>query len=336
MSSSIFSYIMKPICRLILFSIGWKDDARKLKKLDDKCVIIYPHSSYFDYIFFCLYYYAYNFENIYTIVSERFIPFPSLCKTLISAPDCNVREYIEKGCSLLESIFYVWKDRFLGKEKLYQYNKTNFVKQVCEQMKNKNNYKILISPTGSLTSTKWKSGYYHIAKELNIPVVVCGVDYVKKNLVIFDSKDAEEYNPTREDINTEFDKISYFHNTSDIEIVNKACLLNVFFLFLNYQKFIELTYFNMIWISAGYIVSNLYYTDNILKPLFYTYKMMLLVCSIIYVGIYKKYTSIVYLLTLIMSYTGLNNISVFSYKDKKEFYLCFEFVFGYSIYLLTK
>jgi 1-acyl-sn-glycerol-3-phosphate acyltransferase len=336
MVRNIFSSIIRVFSRLILFSLGWKVDAKKMSHLDDKCVIIYPHSSYFDYFFFCLYYYAYNLDNIYTIVSERFIPFPSLCKTIISAPDCNVRAYMEKGYSRLESIFYVWKNRFLWTEKPYLHNKTNFVEKVCEQMKDKDNYKILISPTGSLTSTKWKSGYYHIATKLNIPIVICGVDYDKKNIVSFNSKNAEHYNPNREDINTEFDKISYFHNTSDIEIVNKACVLNLFFLFLNYYKFVELSYLNIIWICAGYFVTNLYYTYNILKPLFYTYKMFILVYSIIYVGMYKKYLCMIYLLTLIMSYTGLNNISMFAYRDKKEFYLCFEFVFGYSIYLLTK
>jgi hypothetical protein len=47
--------------------------------------------------------------------------------------------------------------------------------------------RLLISPKGTIQNRPWRTGYQHIAKELEWPIKVLGVDYSKRSLTIVDS-----------------------------------------------------------------------------------------------------------------------------------------------------
>ena len=84
-----FKYITNFICKIILYTIGWEISFNYDKfKINKKAILIYPHSSYFDY-FISILYTSHLDYNMYTIVSERFLPFNM--KGVIPAPDKYIR-----------------------------------------------------------------------------------------------------------------------------------------------------------------------------------------------------------------------------------------------------
>lgn len=235
--SYITSKLLSTLIKWILYIIGWDiNDNNKLmfKNFPNKAVLIYPHSHYFDYLFFCMYYYAYELHNIYVIITERFVPFEFMGKYLIPAPDVFVRNYIDKGMSRIKAIYYGWVDRIKGNE-ASSYKRVNFVNTVCDKMKDKDTYYILISPTGSVTKDDIKTGFYHIAKNLDIPVITVGVDYKKKDVVIVDQVNVKDYSLEKfqDKIKTDFDEIKTFKNNNDLYIFNWATVIH----FLNFLSF---------------------------------------------------------------------------------------------------
>lgn len=338
----VFRTLASIICKIILFCCGWKTSCNNsiyyLKNVD-KAILIYPHSSYFDYIFYSLYYYAYNLSDIYTIMSERFIPFPSLCPSLIPAPDYNVRYYIDKGYSRLKSIFYAWSDKIKGREEERIYNKTNFVNYLTEYFKDRN-YKILISPAGSINSKKWKSGYYHIAKNLNVNIIVCGVDYTKKDLVVINSFLADDLHPSKNDLDVVFDEISSFHNTKRIQIVNYVFLLNLVFYLLNSYKLCKISSFYMVWNLFGFFTTYNYYFTKKSNPIFYNINKILISILAIYYSDTCNTKSILSLISIVslvfgcssIGYITSNNYNITNMKS----YLLLELMIGIGVFNLLR
>jgi hypothetical protein len=55
--------------------------------------------------------------------------------------------------------------------------------QICNQLKDKDNYIIFISPEGTRKCTnKLRTGYWYIAKNLNINIIYLGIDYQSKEI----------------------------------------------------------------------------------------------------------------------------------------------------------
>ncbi len=232
-----YSKFLSIIFKCVLYVIGWNinyDLKYKIESSADKAVLIYPHSSYLDYFFFCLYYYAYELDNFYVIVTERFVPFEFMCRYLIPAPDFAVRNYMEKGYSRLGSIFYAWIDRIKGVESNSAYTRVNFVKDICDKMKNKKNYYILISPTGSVSKKSWRSGYYYIAKELEIPIAVVGIDYKKRNATFEKIVDINNYTLENQNVlESCFYSIKTFLNEKNLYMFNFCSIVH----FINFLLF---------------------------------------------------------------------------------------------------
>jgi 1-acyl-sn-glycerol-3-phosphate acyltransferase len=65
-----------------------------------------------------------------------------------------------------------------------------------------------LAPEGTRSAvTRWKEGFYHMACEANIPIVMVGFDYTTKEVRV-----REPFYPTR-DINKDFVEIvSFFRN----------------------------------------------------------------------------------------------------------------------------
>lgn len=224
----IINYLISSICQIIISFLGWKDmsiHCQNILKSTPKAVIIFPHSSYFDYFFCLLYKWAFELEDFYTIMTERF-SFVRL-SNIIYAPDVYTRYYMTKGHSKIKSLFLCWKDIILhSKYHTGEYKKQNFVSLVCESVKHKDNYKIVISPTGSTSKKVWKSGFFYIAKELKVPIIIAGVDYKKKTVVVNGKINyPTDYESCKNIAEPIIESISSFHNTKDVNIVELGVIL---------------------------------------------------------------------------------------------------------------
>jgi hypothetical protein len=57
----------------------------------------------------------------------------------------------------------------------------NIVNKVVNELKNEKSYALCIAPEGTRKCVnKIRSGFYYIARDLNIPVIYCGIDFSRK------------------------------------------------------------------------------------------------------------------------------------------------------------
>jgi hypothetical protein len=244
-----FKYITNFICKIILYTIGWEISFNYDKfKINKKAILIYPHSSYFDYFISILYTSQLDY-NMYTIVSERFLPFN--IKGVIPAPDKYIRYYMSKGYSRFQAFCQCWKNTiFRTKVEVENMEKTGYVNYLYDYLKDMDEFKLLISPTGSVSEGKWKSGYYHIAKKLNVPIIVTGVDYKLKTCIVKDVYNYKDLHPSNENNNRVFQDINTYHTCKKINVINWSCVINILSLFTK--------------------VLNCIYNKEYIKILFYT------------------------------------------------------------------
>lgn len=98
--------------------------------------------------------------------------------------------------------------RALGGIAVDRSKKNNQVDQVTALFKQQDDLKLAIAPEGTRSSvTRWKEGFYHIACQANIPIVMVGFDYLRKEIRI-----QEPFWPTH-NINDDFTKIVGFFRT---------------------------------------------------------------------------------------------------------------------------
>jgi len=183
---------MKTISGYILVNIlGWKiiGDFPDIKK---SIVICAPHTSYFDAFYGKLYL---NEKGIkYNILSKKelfYFPMNLVMKIIGSIP--------------------VTRDK-------------KFISQVVEIFQNKDELHIILCPEGHLRKiTRWKKGYYYMAKEAGIPIVVSFIDYRKKEIGIKKIiVELDDYDIVRNQVADLYSDVSgkYPENFST-EIINK-------------------------------------------------------------------------------------------------------------------
>lgn len=72
----------------------------------------------------------------------------------------------------------------LGGTPVYRQHKTNMVDQVVEQFNQHQFFRLAISPEGTRKKVaKLKTGFYHIAKQANVPIVLVGFDFANKHAI---------------------------------------------------------------------------------------------------------------------------------------------------------
>lgn len=94
------------------------------------------------------------------------------------------------------------KTRYLGKKELFRFpfgilfrclggypvdrsKQSNMVEEVAKIFNRHEEFSICIAPEGTRSKTdKLKTGFYHIASQLNIPILMVGFDYSKKEVRI--------------------------------------------------------------------------------------------------------------------------------------------------------
>ncbi len=127
---------------------------------------------------------------------------PNITKYIvISAPHTSNWDFLIGRCFayikgikpkyLIKSELYIWPlsilIRWNGGVPVYRKKEKDMVKQVVDRL-NKTDEMILgIAPEGTRAKVeKWKTGFYYIAQEAKIPIVLLYMDYTKKEIGYFD------------------------------------------------------------------------------------------------------------------------------------------------------
>lgn len=143
---------MKSICKFILRLIGWKITGET--HLPDKSVIcVAPHTSNWDLPLGLIVYKAMGRKASFLIKKEWFF-FPM-------------------------SVFF----RALGGIPVDRSRKSSLTEQMAEIYAKKNKFELAITPEATRKrNPDWKKGFYFIALEAEVPIVVVAIDYGKKEV----------------------------------------------------------------------------------------------------------------------------------------------------------
>jgi len=123
-----------------------------------RAVVIFSHTSYIDFVILVIYFFAYPqyFARVFTLVK----PQPFLYTGYM------LRHY---RCIAATSVA----------------NKNGgSIQTIIDRLKYEPEWCFLLSPKGTILNRPWRSGYYHIAKELNATLMVTGFDYETKEIVL--------------------------------------------------------------------------------------------------------------------------------------------------------
>ena len=144
---------MKKIISKIIFRIiGWKIIGQNY--FPKKCVVIAaPHTSNWDFFIGKLYGYIIGLKANYLIKSSFFLPILS---------------------------FFIRKN---GGIPVHRDKNYNLVEQVVNNINKQSEFVLALSPEGTRSRVeKWKTGFYYIALEANIEIVLVGLDFGKKEI----------------------------------------------------------------------------------------------------------------------------------------------------------
>lgn len=177
-----------PLCflaRVVLFVMGWEfvhpsmfDHADRYKRI----VLIFSHTSYTDFYMLALYLLAYpgRLNHVRTLIKPQ--PFRYAGFIL----------------------------RYLGAIPATSVNDKNggAVDRIIVELKQQPRWLFLISPKGSILKREWRSGYYYIAKKFRAKLMVVGLDYEMKRIVLSKEVSSElDETTVRQSLQEELKKI---------------------------------------------------------------------------------------------------------------------------------
>ncbi len=128
--------------------------------------------------------------------------FPSEIKkmVLLVAPHTSWKDILVGLAT--RSKLNIYKAKFLGKKELFdgpfgwffkwlggvpvdRFSKQGMVEQVVDMFNKNEEFKIGLSPEGTRKKVdKLRTGFYHIAKQANVPIQMVGFDFSKKEIVL--------------------------------------------------------------------------------------------------------------------------------------------------------
>jgi 1-acyl-sn-glycerol-3-phosphate acyltransferase len=165
----IIRFINMIVARLILFVTGWSGLSHEQWKIFDqhpRAVVVFSHTSYFDFYILALYLMAYpnGFSSVRTLVKpEPFAYAGWLLRRFGAIPATRV------------------DDRNGGS-----------IQKIIQTLEHESRFLFFISPKGSIVNRPWRSGYYHIAQQLRVPLLVAGLDYETHSAYVSTSIDYNE------------------------------------------------------------------------------------------------------------------------------------------------
>jgi 1-acyl-sn-glycerol-3-phosphate acyltransferase len=146
---------MKQLSKSILKIFGWKLKG-EFPDIKKSIVVMAPHTSNWDFVIGKLYLSAMGISNNTLMKKEMFV-FP-----------LNI---------LMSSLGAIPVDR--------KNKKNSMVQQVASIIESREKCNIFIAAEGTRKrKTRWKKGFYHIAKKAKVPIVTSFVDYKKKEVGI--------------------------------------------------------------------------------------------------------------------------------------------------------
>jgi len=139
-----------------LFNVrGWKIEGKFHFELPKTIIIVAPHTHYFDFFVGLAIRKKMHFE---------FVNF--LGKSELFWPPLS------------------WLLRYLGAYPVDRHQQHNMVDQVVALFNKKVRFHLALSPEGTRKKvTKLRSGFYHIAKNANVPIVMVGLDYASRKVI---------------------------------------------------------------------------------------------------------------------------------------------------------
>jgi len=147
----------KRIAKFIFFIFGWKTQYPKKFKVQKSVIIAAPHTSNWDIVFSLAVYWK---EGI------------------------NAKFLIKNSYT---NSFFGFFFKWLGAIGVDRKKHNNLVDYSVELFNNSETLILMVSPEGTRKKVdKWKTGFYHIAKNANVPVSLAYLDYTKKNAGVGD------------------------------------------------------------------------------------------------------------------------------------------------------
>ncbi|RMA64199.1 1-acyl-sn-glycerol-3-phosphate acyltransferase [Ulvibacter antarcticus] len=135
--------------------LGWKvqgDFDRSIKK---SLLIVAPHTSYFDFILCIL-------VRRFLKIQINFVGKKELFKFPIG-----------------------WYFRWMGGEPLDRAKNQNKVEAIANVYSKHSEFRLAISPEGTRKKVeRWRTGYYYIALNADVPIIPIGLDYTTKTMFI--------------------------------------------------------------------------------------------------------------------------------------------------------
>lgn len=166
---SLLAQLYMPV---VLYVLGYNT---RIPNLDDRfqkaprSIMIFSHTSYWDFFFFILYYFAEP-------------EFGRRVRVVMSG-------YYYRFCPWLLSRFGVIPAPSHSQQVAANRERIGFVQSTSEVLQKQLQFILMISPEGTIASAPWKSGYYALAKELQCPIIVGGLDYEKKSIYLSEPYD---------------------------------------------------------------------------------------------------------------------------------------------------
>ena len=170
---------MKLLSKLILWLSGWKVVGESPKALGKFVMVAAPHTSNWDFVYARAAFYIMDIELKYPIKKELFFfPLGIVLKMMGGIP---INRSKKKG---------------------------NMVNQMAEHFKNYQELALLVTPEGTRSySPEWKKGFYYIALQAKVPIVLGYLDYPKKTAGV-----GPIIHPTG-DVEADIEKIKAFYRT---------------------------------------------------------------------------------------------------------------------------
>ena len=135
------------ICRLL----GWKISGQIPPAVKKAVIIVAPHTSLWDFVYGRLAFWVLGID-VRFMINEKYF-FPPLG----------------------------WLLRALGGQPVKQTRPTRLLREIFGHFKNSKSYYLVITPEGTRQHvSRWKKGFYQIAMENKVPVVMAFIDYKKK------------------------------------------------------------------------------------------------------------------------------------------------------------
>lgn len=159
---------MQRLLALFILKItGWKVSEFVPKGVPKAIVLFAPHTSFSDFYIGRLFFSIVGIKVRFLIKKEVFIPIVG---------------------RILKALGGIPVDRSRN---------NNLVKQLVKKFEEEESIYILIAPEGTRKAAKrWKRGYYEIALQANVPIIIGSIDYKKKigkiNDVLYPSGDYEK------------------------------------------------------------------------------------------------------------------------------------------------